>query len=128
MINWKGLEDHLRTEARRYKKVYITSGAIFTDKDLRVSVKFDDRALIPHSFYKVAFFEQDDGTFKFSCWSMENSDKHQPHTKCLVSLPTLENRTGKLFLNHEILKRLDPLSVGRSYKYGSCIYKFFVPL
>lgn len=116
MIHWKGLEDHLRTKARRYKKVYITSGAIFTDKDLRVSIKFDDRALIPHSFYKVAFFEQDDGTFKFSCWLMENSDKHQPYTKCLVSLPTLEDCTGKLFLNHEILKRLDPLSVGRSYK------------
>ena len=101
----------MRTEAKRYKRVFITSGAIYTGKKNELAVNYDDHALIPHSFYKLAFYEKDDGTLKFSCWLMENNDSIQPYNKCLVTLIALENRTGKLFLNHNVLKRLDPASV-----------------
>lgn len=110
-IHWKRLEDHIRSEARRFVTVFITTGAIFTDPKGKIVANYVSDVLIPFAFYKLAFFERDDGFLEFRCWLMENSGEPQPHNRCQVSLIELEAKTRCFFVNPMLMKRLDPASV-----------------
>jgi DNA/RNA endonuclease G (NUC1) len=105
-IHWKHLEDHIRKEAKQFKKVTVTTGAIFT-KEGKVESKYIKGVYIPPAFFKLAAFEKDDGDLVIKSWIMRNDGSHQLLADSEVSVLLLERATRTKFFSKEILSSID---------------------
>lgn len=92
--DWNDLEELCRKWAQRYGSIYIACGPIYEAKHpKRIGA---NKVAVPDAFFKVILIYTDDRTQAFG-FLFPNRAGHQPLHKYLVSVDSLENRTGMDF-------------------------------
>lgn len=114
-VHMKLLEEHIRKEAEKYKRVYITTGAIFI-KDGKVVGNYCRGVFVPPAFYKLAIFETFVGKFEVFCWILHNDESDQSIGSSEVSLLLLEKATRQRFMTPDVLRRVTPESINQQLK------------
>lgn len=89
---WKALENKERMWAKRYEKVWITTGPIFGEDGNTVP---SGRVAVPMSFYKIIMQAQDGQLKALSYIIPQSVTKQDRNLKCyLVSIDDIEKATG----------------------------------
>lgn len=110
---WNNLEQKTRYWAKKYKNLYVISGGILTDKNLKTIGK--DKVSVPNAFYKV-LLDYTKPEIKAIAFLVPHKDSKRPLYEFVVSIDELERKTGIDFfpaLPDEIEHKLEASS---SYK------------
>lgn len=88
---WNTLEKKCRGWARKYGKVYITTGPVIGEN--RYGTIGRNRVTVPDGFFK-AILMQVDGKYHAIAFIMENKAQNDNMQKCAMSVDELEEKTG----------------------------------
>ncbi|OHX65238.1 DNA/RNA non-specific endonuclease [Flammeovirga pacifica] len=89
---WKNLEEQFRVWAYDLKSLYIITGPILED-GLKTIGK--NQVSVPNYYYKVALFvDEDNEIYEAICFILPNQGSSSPLKSYVVSIDSLENRTG----------------------------------
>lgn len=105
--DWNDLEEKSRQWARRFGKIYITCGPIYDNKKpKRIG---NNKVGVPDAFYKVILINDKKNPQAIG-FIFENRAGHQPLTKYIVTVDSVEKRTGIDFfpaLPDEVEKKIE---------------------
>lgn len=105
--DWNDLEEKSRQWARRFGKIYITCGPIYDNKKpKRIG---NNKVGVPDAFYKVILINDNKNPQAIG-FIFENRAGHQPLTKYIVTVDSVEKRTGIDFfpaLPDEVEKKIE---------------------
>lgn len=110
---WNRLEQKTRYWAKKYKNLYVVSGGILTDKNLKTIGK--EKVAVPKYFYKI-LLDYTEPEIKAIAFLLPHKDSERPLYEFVVSIDKIEQKTGIDFfpaLPDDIENRLEASS---SYK------------
>ncbi len=90
--DWNALERHVRKLARKYGRLYVVCGPVFTDHSYGSIGQA--QVQIPDAFFK-ALLVYADGRYSAIAFVMQNNDDHQPMRKAAMSVDDLESLIGR---------------------------------
>ncbi len=110
---WNRLEQKTRYWAKKYKHLYVITGGVLTDNNLKYIGK--EKVSVPNAFYKV-LLDYRKPEIKAIAFLIPHKESKDPLYKFVVSIDELEKRTGIDFfpsLSNELENKLES---SRSYK------------
>ncbi|TYQ00389.1 endonuclease G [Tenacibaculum adriaticum] len=88
---WNTLEQKTRYWAKKYKRIYVVTGGILTDSNLKSIGK--DKVSVPKAFYKV-ILDYTEPEIKAIAFLFPHEDSNRPLYEFVVSIDELEQKTG----------------------------------
>lgn len=88
---WNTLEQKTRYWAKKYKHLYVISGGILTDKNLKTIGK--DKVSVPKRFYKI-LLDYSKPDIKAIAFLLPHKDSNRPLYEFTVSIDEIERITG----------------------------------
>lgn len=88
---WNVLEQKVRYWAKKYDHLYVVSGGILTDKNMKTIGK--DKVSVPHQFYKI-ILDYTEPEIKAIAFLLPHKNSNRPLYEYVVSIDMLEQKTG----------------------------------
>ncbi|MEN0048831.1 MAG: DNA/RNA non-specific endonuclease, partial [Bacteroidota bacterium] len=115
---WRELEENVRDWARKYRKVYIVTGSVLTEK--RKDRIGKNKVSVPQSFYKV-ILDISEPELKAIGFIIPNETSKKPLQEYAVSIDEVEELTGIDFfpdlMENELEKKLESKFNNRLWEY-----------
>jgi len=92
---WRELEEQSRDWARKFRKLYIVNGAIWTSHPEAIG---SDHVAVPSAFYRV-LLDNEEPEKKAIAFVIQNQISIKPLRSYMISVDSLENLTGIHFFN-----------------------------
>lgn len=110
---WNRLEQKVRYWTKKYKQLYVVTGGVLTDSNLKTIGK--ERVTVPKYFYKV-LLDYSKPEIKAIAFLIPHEESHKPLYKFVVSIDQLEKRTGIDFFPNLPDKLEKKLEASNNYK------------
>jgi endonuclease G len=110
---WNKLEQKVRYWAKKYNHLYVVTGGILTDSNLKTIGK--EKVTVPQYFYKI-LLDYTEPEIKAIAFLLPHKDTTKPLYEFVVSIDEIEKRTGIDFFKNLPDSLEDKLESNSNYK------------